>query len=94
MLKTERSTFYRVKKGDDINKIAETFSVPPFLLAKINCLMDEVAVGQIITIPSAEGNLYTVRAGDTKEKLCGSKQKYEELNGTSAFFIGMKIFIP
>lgn len=94
MLKTERSTLYRVKKGDSLNIIAESFSLPPFLLACVNSLIEEVRAGQIIIIPPAEHNLYTVRGGDTREKLCGSIKKYEELNGTSAFFIGMKIFIP
>lgn len=94
MLKTERLTYYRIKKGDDINSVAERFFLPPFLLAHVNGLEEEPRAGQVIIIPPADHNLYTVRGGDGKESLCGSDKKYEELNGTAAFFIGMKIFIP
>jgi len=93
MLKSDRLTRYRVKKGDCLNSIAECFFVPPSLLASVNCLEREVEGGEVLILPPAEHNLYTVRGGDSKEKLCGSSRKYEELNGTSDFFIGMKIFI-
>lgn len=94
MLKTERLTRYRVKKGDRLNTIAEEFFLPPALIVKINSLESDPEVGEVIILPPADHNLYTVRGGDTKEKLCGSKEKYEDLNGTSAFFVGMKVFIP
>lgn len=94
MLKTQRLTRYRVKKGEDINAVAEYFSVPPFLLSAVNGLTQELSAGQVIIIPPAAHNLYTVRGGDSRAKLCGSNKKYEELNGTPIFFIGMKIFIP
>lgn len=94
MLKIERLTYYRVKKGDDVNSVAECFSVPPFLLARVNGLEEEPRAGQVIIIPPAAYNLYTVRGGDSRAKLCGSNKKYEELNGTPIFFIGMRIFIP
>jgi len=93
MLKTERLTRYRVKRGDSLNSIAEEFFLPPSLIACVNSLAEEVEEGEIIILPPAEHNLYTVRGGDTKEKLCGGREKYEELNGTSAFFVGMRIFI-
>lgn len=93
MLKTDRLTGYRVKKGDNLTSIAECFSLPPALIAKVNFLEREVEEGEVIFLPPADYNLYTVRGGDSKEKLCGSKEKYEELNGTSDFFIGMRVFI-
>lgn len=94
MLKIDRLTRYRVKKGDSLNSIADCYFLPPALIAKVNSLEREVKEGEIIILPPADHNLYTVRGGDTKEKLCGSKEKFEELNGTSDFFVGMKVFIP
>lgn len=93
MLKTDRLTRYRVKKGDSLNSIAEEFFLPPSLIARVNGMEGEPRGGEVIVLPPADHNLYTVRAGDTREKLCGSKEKYEDMNGTSAFFIGMRIFI-
>lgn len=93
MLRTDRLTRYRVQNGDSLNGIAEGFFLPPSLIASVNKMEGEPREGEVIILPPAEHNLYTVRAGDTKEKLCGGKEKYEAMNGTSAFFVGMRVFI-
>lgn len=93
MLKTLQVKYYKVKAGQNLEGIAETFSVSSRLLAKINGLTAEPYVGQILEIPRERGNVYVVRAGDTKELLCGSVERFERLNGTDAFYIGMKVII-
>ena len=93
MLKTERQTFYRVKKGQTLAQIADYFSVSQFLLAKRNRLTAPPYEGQILRIPQESGNAYLVQAGDTKALLCGSEEGYRERNGTDVFYIGMRVII-
>ena len=73
--------YYQVKEGQTLRDIAEFFSVAEGLLIKENCLQKEVKTGQILRIPSECGNAYIVRAGDTKELLCGSEENYRRKNG-------------
>ncbi len=93
MIKTEWKKRYRVKSGQTLQEIATHFCVSVFLLAKINGLCREVEEGQILEIPKERGNTYTVRAGDTKTLLCGSGEAYERKNGTSVFYIGMRVIL-
>ena len=93
MLKIPSIKYYKVKEGQTLGEIARVFSVSPYLLAKDNGLRDQPFAGQILRIPDARGNLYTVRAGDTKELLCGNEENYERLNGTKIFYIGMSVRI-
>ena len=93
MLKLDSVQYYRVKEGQSLAQIAAAFSVSPRLLAKQNGLDAPPFVGQILCIPSDRGNAYVVRAGDTKTLLCGSEERFERLNGTSAFYIGMQVII-
>ena len=93
MLKTVQSKYYKVKEGQTLRQIAEYFSVSERVLAKRNGLKSMPYAGQILRIPEEKGNAYTVRAGDTKILLCGSEERYERLNGTQVFYIGMRILI-
>lgn len=93
MLKLDSVQYYRVKDGQSLAQIAAVFSVSPRLLAKQNGLKEPPFVGQILRIPSERGNAYVVRAGDTKTLLCGSEERFERLNGTGAFYIGMQVII-
>ena len=93
MLKTVQSKYYKVKEGQTLRQIAEYFSVSERVLAKTNGLKSSPYAGQILRIPEEKGNAYTVRAGDTKALLCGSEERYERLNGTQVFYIGMRILI-
>lgn len=93
MLKTVQRKFYKVKEGQTLSQIAEYFSVSERVLARENGLKTSPSAGQILRIPEEKGNAYTVRAGDTKILLCGSEERYERLNGTKVFYIGMKIII-
>lgn len=93
MLELLRRNCYRVKKGDSVEGICREFSVPECVLVGKNALAGEDGEGQIIIIPENNYHLYTVTDGDSRKKLCGSDEKYREINFTDYFFIGMKIFI-
>ena len=93
MLKFQSSTFYRVKEGQTLKRIAEAFCVSAFLLAKINGLTSEPFVGQILKIPKERGHAYFVRAGDTMALLCGSEENFFRRNGTDVFYIGMRVVL-
>lgn len=94
MLKISIPRYYKVRKNQTLRAVAEAFSVPETRIAADNNLHGEIEEGQILILPKSDkGNLYVVRAGDTKELLCGSKEKYRQKNGTDAFYPGMKIWI-
>ena len=93
MLKSEKRKFYRVRRGQSLREIAAFFGVSPRLLAKVNGLTTEPFEGQILVIPQACGNAYTVQEGDTKTLLCGGDEKYREKNGTDVFYIGMRVIL-
>ena len=93
MLTRAEWQFYQVKKGQGLREIARYFSVSERLLARENGLSAPPCAGQILRIPKARGNAYTVQAGDTKALLCGSEENYEKMNGTDIFYIGMQVRI-
>ncbi len=93
MLKTEKTEYYKVKSGQSLESVAEYFSLSPYLLAEKNGLTSPPYAGQILRVPAERGNGYTVKEGDTKELLCGSAENYRRLNGTDAFYIGMRVRI-
>ena len=92
-LSLERPQFYRVKKGQTLEGVAEAFGMPPSLLIARNSLSAPPEAGQVLLIPSERGNLYTVRGGESKTLLCGSPERYEERNGTPHFHIGQTIYL-
>lgn len=93
MLKTNLKKYHKVLLGQSLGEIAAYYSVSPYLLARENGLKDKPQAGQILEIPTARGNVYTVREGDTKSLLCGSEERYEVLNGTTAFYVGMRVIV-
>ena len=93
MLKVIDYKFYKVKEGQTAVQIAEYFRVSPHVLIKENGLKGEPFAGQILRISSLKGDAYTVREGDDKALLCGSEERFEALNGTTAFYIGMRVRI-
>ena len=93
MLKLGNVEYYKVKKGQTIYDIAETFCVAERKILLINGLNEPLFEGQIIKLPKERGNRYTVRAGDSKELLCGSEENYAQKNGTDVFYIGMRIIL-
>ncbi len=76
-----------------MGQIAAYFSLSPYLLARENGLTSPPNAGEILKIPAECGNAYTVREGDTKALLCGSEENYERLNGTTHFYVGMRVIL-
>lgn len=93
MLKVEIPKYYKVKSGQTIEEIAKAFGVSAYLLAKENELNKQPCAGQMLKIPTARGNSYLVRAGDSKKLLCGSEERYKKINGTDILYIGMRIIL-
>ncbi len=93
MLKTVIPQFYKIKRGQTVKSVAEAFHLPECALIGFNGLKKEVWEGQILRIPNLRGNLYTVRAGDTKDLLSGSEENFEKKNMTSLLYPGMKVFL-
>ena len=59
---------YKIKKGDTISEIANTYAIPADDLAFANGIDDEseiLSVGRPLKIPPGHGALYTVKEGDT-----------------------------
>lgn len=62
---------YRVRQGDMVSKIAETYGVSQDALISLNRLRNTrtLQIGTLLKIPSIDGILYTVRDGDTPETI-------------------------
>lgn len=85
--------YYRVKKGQTLLEIAQTFLLPPRVLAFCNNLTQEPQAGAILYIPPRCGNLYTVRGGESKKLLCGSDENFEKINCTKLLYPAQIILI-
>ena len=82
-----------MKRGQTLQSIAFAFSCPERLIVKANDLQGEVNEGEILWIPSVEGNLYTVRGGESKSQLCGSRERFFEKNGTHCLYPTQKVIL-
>lgn len=82
----KNSGTYRLKRGQTLSDVAKAFSLPVSLIVSLNGLTEEAEEGQVILIPQAEGNLYTVRGGESKKLLCGGKENYLKKNGTDCLY--------
>ena len=90
MLKLKEQKWYKVKRGQTLQSVAAGLNTTAYALAAENGLKEEVYEGQLLRVPEARP-LYTVQAGDNKALLCGSEKAYERLNGTQAFYLGMRV---
>jgi murein DD-endopeptidase MepM/ murein hydrolase activator NlpD len=88
-LKADVGKYYLVKKGDSAESIARAANVSALALVKKN---GEIEEGRIVELPP-QGNLYTVQPNDDVISLCGSKERFEELNGTDVLYPGMVVRI-
>ena len=93
-LKVLLKEFYVVKEGDTLQSICSAANVSPTALMKKNNLSWNTPLfsGMLLFLPP-NGNLYTVQPGDTVELLCGSKERFEELNGIADIYPGKKVRI-
>jgi membrane-bound lytic murein transglycosylase D len=92
---------YRVKKGDTLYKIAQTFDTKVWILKDYNKIGRYLRVGEKIVIPLNERFIaYRVRPGDTLAKIARkfgvSYKKIMKLNGikTALIRVGQVIKIP
>lgn len=85
--------FYRVKRGQTLADVASAFGLPARVLAARNSLQAEICEGQILEIPRERRDLYVVRGGESKTLLCGSPERFEELNGTRCIYPGQTVFL-
>ncbi len=93
MLKLCKPKYYIVKEGQTLAEIAEAFCLPVTLLIFQNGLKEEPRAGEVLRIPSENGNLYVAKAGEGKTLLSGSEENYEKRNGTSVLYPGLKVFL-
>lgn len=93
MLKVLWQKYYKVKSGQTLREIAETFCVSERALVRANGLKGEPFCGQVLEIPKLQGNAYTVKQGDTKELLCGSEENFLQKNGTERLYLGMRVIL-
>ena len=92
-LSLSKPQFYRVKRGQTLEDIANAFGMPSALLASRNALASAPEAGQVLFIPKERGNLYTVRGGESKTLLCGSPERFQERNGTARLYIGQTVYL-
>lgn len=95
---------YRVKQGDMIGVIADTFGVTQDTIISVNAVRQSrlLQVGQYLKIPSMPGILYTVKKnGETPETIAAkfevSADKCARVNAlekTVAMNSGVTIFVP
>ncbi len=93
MLRKEKVKYYKVKNGQTLDEIAAFFSVAEGLIIRENHLTEAPHAGMLLKIPTEQGNVYIVQAGDTKALLCGSAENYFKKNGTDVFYIGMRVIL-
>lgn len=93
MLQIQTPVYYQVKEKQTVRQIAAAFGVSPYLLARENGLTAEPPTGSVLRIPNRRGNVYTVKAGESKTLLCGSKERYYLQNGTDVLYIGMQVIL-
>ena len=60
-------TYYEIKKGDTLYKIAKDFNMNPKLIAELNGfeIDDYIYPGQTLLIPKKEVSYYITKEGDT-----------------------------
>ena len=95
---------YRVKKGDMIGYIADSFNITQDTIISVNNIHQSrlLQIGQYLKIPSMPGIVYTVRAnGETLESIAAkyevSAEKCARVNALQAnasLHSGTSIFIP
>ena len=95
---------YRVKSGDMIGVIADTFGVTQDTIISVNAIRQSrlLQVGQYLKIPSMPGILYTVKQnGETPETIAAKFEVSADkcalvnsLSKTAAMDSGVTIFVP
>jgi murein DD-endopeptidase MepM/ murein hydrolase activator NlpD len=93
---------YKIRPGDTIGALAETYGLNPDTLLSLNNIKNSrlIQIDQMLRIPNQDGILYRVRQGDT---LAGIAEKYDAnadsiLTANELFSetinVGTSLFIP
>lgn len=93
MLKNDIPKYYKVKRNQTVETIANAFFVTPNAIIEENRLEKEVEEGDVISIPKPKGNLYSVKLGDNEKLLCGSMENFQKKNGNISLFPSEKVYL-
>lgn len=93
MLKIRIPKYYKVKRGQTLRDLSLAFGVAVGVLIRENGLAEELFEGQVLSIPDNRGDRYVAQAGDTKELLCGSDERYFQKNGTHILYPEMYVIL-
>lgn len=98
---TSSSSTYTVKAGDTLYKIAQKYNTTVDQLKTLNNLSNNnLAIGQILNLPSSTRNTYTVKSGDTLYSIATRNhttvQKLRDLNQLTSdnLSIGQVLVLP
>lgn len=98
---SDQISIYTVRKGDNISGIAKMFGVSSNTIVWANDLKGAIAPGQNLVILPVSGVRYTVKTGDTLEKVAdkfkANAEEIADFNGLTAvskLAIGDSIIIP
>ena len=94
---------YIVADGDTLQSIAAAFAISPSTIREYNNLSDNaIAVGNVLSIPQYDGNVYTMMSGDDLNEVVSrynpelSAADIAKLNSLASTSVseGTRIFIP
>jgi murein DD-endopeptidase MepM/ murein hydrolase activator NlpD len=96
------SFFYKIRQGDTIGALAQTYGLNPDTLLSMNNIRNSrlIQIDQMIRIPNQDGILYTVKQGDT---LASIAERYDADTGSiltanelfsETINAGTSLFIP
>jgi LysM repeat protein len=102
------ATFYTVKRGDHLSRIAQTYKISVVALTALNGLADpnKIRTGQVLCVkaaaaPTNPGTFYTVVRGDTLSKIARHYNwsvdylaSVNKITNINRIFVGQQLFIP
>ncbi len=95
-------TAYRVRKGDTVSQIADTFDVTPDTIITFNDIRNSrsLAIGKLLKVPTMNGILYKTKEGDTVDAIAAtysiSPARVTEINYLDSTHLpaGITVFLP
>ena len=89
---------YSVAAGDTLLTVSEKVGLPPAVFVRAAGLKELPKEGTLLVLPSREGELYTVEAGETLDSLCKkmqvSREDFVRLNGCAYVYPTQKVLLP
>ena len=94
-----KKTFYRVQKGDSVEKISNLLDVPENIIISLNNLSCEVEEGDLLYIEKMlDKKIYKVLASESlssvAKKFCVSEKEILSINDVPYIYMGQKIYLP